>query len=347
MNYIKHLTGFFEKVSADYDLNPTHISLYMAIFQLWNQNRFQNPISISRDELMRISKIASTATYHKCMKDLTDREYVIYKPSFNPFKGSILEVCKLDFYTKPVPKKELKKHATKSKNDQVIEQVDEQVSKQALNKHQTSSKHVPYINNINNTNIINLAKQEISKNEKKSIFTNSIFDEVQESDLKIENEKEMLAFDKTDKKQTEKSCQKKLREKKKSNLDSPTPTENNFETGGKKKDEKNSAVISSEVEKPISKQSKPTLEEAQIYFLEKNFTEIEAQRFFNYFESNGWLVGGRTKMKDWKAAARNWMLNARKFENKTNASVQTEPKTINLNPKHLHVTNQKNYGEAL
>ena len=190
MNYIKHLTGFFEKVSVDYDLNPTHISLYMAIFQLWNQNRFQNPISISRDELMRISKIASTATYHKCMKDLTDREYVIYKPSFNPFKGSILEVCNLDFYSKPVPKKELKKRATKSKNDQVIEQVNEQVTKQALNKHQTSSKHVPYINNINNTNIINLDKQKKSKNEKNSIFRNSIFDEVQESDLKVELKEE-------------------------------------------------------------------------------------------------------------------------------------------------------------
>ena len=336
MNYIKHLTGFFEKVSADYDLNPTHISLYMAIFQLWNQNRFQNPISISRDELMRISKIASTATYHKCIKDLTEREYVIYKPSFNPFKGSILEVCNLDFYTKPVPKKELKKHVTKSKNNQVIEQVDEQLTEQALNKHQTSSKHVPYINIINNTNSINLAKQEISKNENKLNFTNSIFDEVQESDLKIENEKEMLAFDKTDKKQTEKSCQKKLRQKK------------------KKKDENHSTVTSSGclsrpigIEKPISKQSKPTLEEAQIYFLEKNFTEIEAQRFFNYFESNGWLVGGRTKMKDWKAAARNWMLNTKKFGDKSNTSVRTETKTINLNPNHLHVTNQKNYGEAL
>jgi hypothetical protein len=183
-----------------------------------------------------------------------------------------------------------------------------------LNKHQTSSKHVPYINIINNTNSINLDKQENSKNEKKLNFTNSIFDEVEETDLKVELKEEMLAFDNTDKKQTEKSCQKKLREKKKK----------------------------VEIEK-----SKPTLEETQIYFLEKNFTEIEAQRFFNYFESNGWLVGGRTKMKDWKAAARNWMLNARKFENKTNASVQTEPKTINLNPKHLHVTNQKNYGEAL
>lgn len=305
MNYIKHLTGFFEKVSVDYDLNPTHISLYMAIFQLWNQNRFQNPISISRDELMRISKIASTATYHKCMKDLTEREYVIYKPSFNPFKGSILEVCNLDFYSKPVPKKELKKRATKSKNDQVIEQVDEQLTKQALNKHQTSSKHVPYINNINNTNSINLDKQEISKIENKLNFTNSIFDEVQESDLK----EEIIPFDNTDKKQTEKSCQKKLREK------------------------KQKVEISKEI---------PSLEETQIYFLEKNFAEVEAQRFFNYFESNGWLVGGRTKMKDWKAAARNWMLNTKKF-NKS-----SHPELVEgLNPNHLHVTNHKNYGEAL
>jgi hypothetical protein len=247
------------------------------------------------------------------MKDLTEREYVIYKPSFNPFKGSILEVCKLDFYTKPVPKKELKKRSTKSKNDQVIEQVDEQVTKQALNKHQTSSKHVPYINNINNTNIINLAKQEISKNEKKINFTNSIFEEVQESDLKVEKEK-----------------QKKLREKNKKKDEDPLSSR---------------AVACSD--KSESRPSKPTLEEAQIYFLEKNFTEIEAQRFFNYFESNGWLVGGRTKMKDWKAAARNWMLNAKKFGNKPNASNLTEPKTINLNPNHLHVSNQKNYGEAL
>ena len=69
-----------------------------------------------------------------------------------------------------------------------------------LNKHQTSSKHVPYINNINNTNIINLAKQEISKNEKKINFTNSIFEEVQESDLKVEKEKQKKLREKNKKK---------------------------------------------------------------------------------------------------------------------------------------------------
>ena len=95
----------------------------------------------------------------------------------------------------------------------------------------------------------------------------------------------------------------------------------------------------------------PKIKEVKTYFQENNFPEQEAQKFFNYFKSVGWLVGGRTKMKDWKAAARNWMLNSKKFsknENKNSElSVRAESRTINLNPKHLHVTNQKNYGEAL
>ena len=97
--------------------------------------------------------------------------------------------------------------------------------------------------------------------------------------------------------------------------------------------------------------TKPNLEEAQTFFSENNFSEIEAQKFFNYFESNGWLVGGKTKMKDWKAAARNWMLNANKYaNNKPNQSaISTRANTREslLVPNHLHVANQKNYGEAL
>ena len=199
MNYIKHLTGFFEKVSTDYDLNPTHISLYMAVFQLWNQNRFQNPISISRDELMRISKIASTATYHKCMKDLNERAFVIYKPSFNPFKGSILEVCNLDFYTKPVPKKEIKKLKTTSKNSQVDEQDTKQVVEQVVNKLQTSTKHVPYINNINTINSLNLGEQSQIENEKKIItlkFENNEIENLEEEkEKKLRQKKKNIADD--------------------------------------------------------------------------------------------------------------------------------------------------------
>lgn len=57
MNYIKHLTGFYEKVAFDNTLNPTHINLYLALFQFWNFNRVKNPVHISKDEVMRISKI--------------------------------------------------------------------------------------------------------------------------------------------------------------------------------------------------------------------------------------------------------------------------------------------------
>lgn len=74
-------------------LNLPNISLYIALFQSWNCNRFKNPVSISRDELMRISKIGSKATYHKCLKNLHAAGYVNYIPSYNPFKESQVNLC--------------------------------------------------------------------------------------------------------------------------------------------------------------------------------------------------------------------------------------------------------------
>lgn len=49
---------------------------------------------------------------------------------------------------------------------------------------------------------------------------------------------------------------------------------------------------------------KPTLEEIQDYCLERG-NKVDPERFFDYYESKGWLVG-KSKMKDWKAAVRNW-----------------------------------------
>lgn len=41
---------------------------------------------------------------------------------------------------------------------------------------------------------------------------------------------------------------------------------------------------------------------------------IEAEKFFNHFTANGWLVSGRSKMRDWQAAAGNWLLNAKTYK---------------------------------
>ena len=42
------------------------------------------------------------------------------------------------------------------------------------------------------------------------------------------------------------------------------------------------------------------------YFAEKDGTAEQAQRFYAYYESNGWRVG-RNPMKNWQAAASGWM----------------------------------------
>ena len=50
----------------------------------------------------------------------------------------------------------------------------------------------------------------------------------------------------------------------------------------------------------------PNLEECMSNFELAGSTKDEGEKFFNFYESKGWLVG-KTKMKDWKAAARNWI----------------------------------------
>jgi len=88
VNYIAHLNAFFMKIAKDTRLNPTHISLYMALFKYWNSYRFPNDFIIIRDEVMKLSKIGSKSTYHRCLKQLDTWNYIRYKPSHNSFKGS-------------------------------------------------------------------------------------------------------------------------------------------------------------------------------------------------------------------------------------------------------------------
>lgn len=258
MNYIRHLAGFFDRVVADERLNPTHISMYVSLFQFWNASRFKNPISISRGELMRVSKISAKATYHKCMKELNDFGYLKYKPSYNPLKGSLVYL--FNFQTSS----EQPVSTDHTKNGTGSEQAQE-----------------PY---INGSNIINQTSLKLGEPAKKR--------EVQKVNGLGKEEKE------------------KLRQKKKKNR---TP----LGDGGF---------------------AAPQLAQVQEYFASQKFPPVEASKFYNYFQSNGWLVGGRTKMKDWQAAARNWMLNANKF---------AKGKPVKPKAKHLHATTDKNYSEPL
>ena len=281
MNYIKHLTGFFEKVATDKTLNPTHVSLYMSLFQFWNCNRFKNPISISRDEVMRISKISSKATYHKCLKNLHSLGYINYEPSYNPFKGSHVYLFNFSDDLKPTPKSE---KSTIPKNEPVFELVDEQVVNKLYTGSGTSIEtgtEQALVSYINNTNIPN------NSNDLKIV-------NLDEQAKKIENDDGFLKSDTVE--QKEKSSAKK------------------------------------------EKENIPKIEEVKNYFLENSFQELEAIKFFNYFSSNGWLVGGKTPMVNWQASAQNWILNAPKF-------ISNEPQSNRA--KHLNTGTDKDYSEPL
>jgi hypothetical protein len=251
---------------------------------------------------MRISKISSKATYHKCLRNLHTLGYINYEPSYNPFKGSHVFLFNFSEDLKPIPKNE---KTTIPKNELVFELVNEQVVNKLCTSCGTGTEQalVSYINNTNIPNISNKLK-----------IVN-----LDEQAKKIEKDDGFLKNEATEK-------EKKLREKKKSVSDSPTPIENNHKTGGKK-----FLVTSSAVEKP-------TIEKVKAYFLEQRFQELEAIKFFNYFTSNGWLVGGKTPMVDWQAAAQNWILNAPKF-----IPNEQQPNRA----KHLNTGTDKDYSEPL
>lgn len=61
-----------------------------------------------------------------------------------------------------------------------------------------------------------------------------------------------------------------------------------------------------EGEKPpeVTRFVKPSLSEIRL-FCQANNLNIDPERFFDFYESNGWMVG-KNHMADWRATVRNW-----------------------------------------
>ena len=80
-----YFTSAFDQIEKDNRLLPSHIAIYVVLLNLWSKEEFQNPINVSRREMLLLSKVNSQATYHKCMKELNDFGYIKYSPSYNPY----------------------------------------------------------------------------------------------------------------------------------------------------------------------------------------------------------------------------------------------------------------------
>lgn len=63
----------------------------------------------------------------------------------------------------------------------------------------------------------------------------------------------------------------------------------------------------------------PTLQEIKDYCTERK-NQIDPEQFFDFYESNGWVVG-KSKMKNWKASVRTW--EKRNFDNGNKKKTRT------------------------
>lgn len=96
VNYILHHRNVYFKMSEDSRLSPYHLSIYNALFMIWNECGYAKDLSINRNDVMMLSKIGNANTYTKCLKDLNNFGYIIYKPSFNPLIGSKVTIIRYD-----------------------------------------------------------------------------------------------------------------------------------------------------------------------------------------------------------------------------------------------------------
>ena len=215
----------FLQFSKDGRLNPTHISLYVALFQLWNNYQFPVNFHINREEVMQFSKIGSKTTYHRCIKELHHWKYLLYEPSHNPFHGSKIKM--FNFGTSDGQVLNPSHTNIGTSNGQAVV---------PINKHIQTG--------INNTNGNKLDRPK--------------------------NENEVI-----------------------------------------------------------------------IFFQKENWPELEAKKFYNHYQGIGWKVGGKTKIIDWQATARNWMLKADELK------MEKTLVAVSQNTHNLKTSSNKNYSEPL
>lgn len=76
-------------------------------------------------------------------------------------------------------------------------------------------------------------------------------------------------------------------------------------------------------EKSTKRFSPPTLEEVKSYCAERN-NSVDAEHFIDFYQRQDWYLSNGRKMKDWRAAVRNWEYRDKTKVNKFNAFEQRQ-----------------------
>ena len=105
-------------------------------------------------------------------------------------------------------------------------------------------------------------------------------------------------------------------------------------------------VNENENEDIIINKSKCTFEEVYEYMairIGKENAKLEAEKFVNYYTSNGWKVG-KNPMKSWSAAANNWITNTKQYAKGTTNNQRKLDKHELENLKNYNFIYSTSYG---
>jgi len=285
MNYIRHLNAFFTVIRNDKRLTSAHVSLYMAMFQYWNFNRFQNPFTIRREVMLSLSKIGSKNTYHKCLKELHQAGYIIQHISL--LKYTPIKISMVRFASKEEDNNFVQLNLFNPCSDSKITPIVGTNSNTLPVSILTKESHT--FGTQSDPNLIHLIKGN-QTNENKS---------ENENQKNYKNENDLL--------------------KPETNTIPLVPNSVQI------------AVITTQSDSPMTI---PSFDEVGFFFKNKEIANSEASKFFHHYQSNGWLIGGKSPMKNWQSSAIKWILN-----------IPSNPK--NTSPHALFNAADKDYSEPL
>ena len=97
--------------------------------------------------------------------------------------------------------------------------------------------------------------------------------------------------------------------------------------------------VTNHINKPVKRKSravfvKPSIDEIENFmadYCQENslsLNPIEPTKYFHYFESNGWLVAGKTPMKNWKSSVIGWLQRNKSSDIVINHANQLTPAEI-------------------
>ena len=350
MNYIRHLNGFFARLAEDMRMSSYHISLYFALFQQWNADRFVEQFAISRSEMMQLSRIGSVNTYARCMKELEQWGYIRYAPSSNIHAGSRVSCIRFDTAsdtasntgtdtgieidtagdtgTDTATNTGIENDTTGDTGTDTGRNTD--TSSDLINDTATDTARNTGIENdtAGDTGNDTASDTGISSDLKSDIGRNTASDKIEgagiENDTARNTGTDTPFINSLNKnKQEEKS----VRRNQKLDVDEKEKKQKQFRTT-------NSENL------PDEKFQVPELSEVEQFFEQNQFPRSEAQKFYAHYQSSGWKTGDQMKILSWQAVARKWMNNIQTFK-----TDEREPNQVGTSK--LSVTVNKDYSEPL